>query len=407
MSNPQPLADAVELYRRAGRPEWSHRDRQFHGKLDYAGSRELLARLHKQSEKDGRLDELKVDDQLVIPNLCGEELPATGIHATFVFSTSTQDIARFFFNAAELADDYRPLGRGKFPDRFYLVEEDYQHGGTERSPDTVGNLIELARFVRMLAELADHKYETEGTGAWTLVFRTQDDLGMLETRFGKELLGVKVPSVAWEVVKGLRTGSDGIHQKEKRWMFRSKMCKFLKDGVSFLEFVKCAAKWAEAYENDLQTYLSGFSFEEMKRKIAEEHARFAEQVSTILGGITVKVLSLPLSVGLVMILKDQAKNLPWGFLVVLLLLLAMVSFAIACLVGHYKRIVPQVEQNIDMVFDKMKTTDSVVYPKDLNDLVNVRVMSLKRETKKLRRTLRIYLIAAWAVLVIGVVIVLI
>lgn len=60
-----------------------------------------------------------------------------------------------------------------------------------------------------------------------------------------------------------------------------------------------------------------------------------------------------------------------------------------------------------MVFDKMKTTDSVVCPKDLNDLVNVRVKSLKRETKKLRRTLCIYLIAAWVVLVIGVIIVLI
>lgn len=338
MSNPQPLADAVELYRRAGRPEWCHRDRQFRGKLDYAGSRELLARLHKQSEKDGRLDELRVDDQLVILDLCGEELPATGIHATFVFSTSTQDIARFFFNAAELADDYRPLSRGKFPDRFYLVEENYQHGGTETSPDTVGNLIELVRFITALAELAHHKYDTEGTGAWTLVFRTKDGFGQLETKFSKELLNVKVPSVAWEVVEGLRTGSDGIHQKEKRWMFMATMCEFLKDGVSFREFVECGVKWAKAYENDLQTYLSGFSFEKVKREIAEEHDRFTKQVSTILGDITVKALSLPLSVGLVMILKDQANNLPWWFPV---LPLAMVSFAIDRLIRHYKRIAPR------------------------------------------------------------------
>ena len=397
MDNPQPLADAVMLYRRAGRPEWS--DRQFHGELDYAKSRELLGRLHKQPKKNGRFDDLKIDGEWIQD---GDELPATGDRATFAFTTSTQDGVRFFRSVAELAG-YRPLGRGRLPERFYLVEEDYQHGETKTSLDTVRNLVDLTRFVTALADLADHKYDTEGTGAWTLVFRTKDGLGLLETRFGKELLSVKVPSVAREVVEGLRSGSDGIHQKEKRWMFRATMCEFLKDGASFREFVECGVKWAEAYENDLQTYLSGFSFEEMKRKIAEEHARFAEHVSTILGDITVKVLSLPLSVVVAMIMKTQAANLPWWFPI---LLLAMVAFPIACLVGHYKRIVPRVEQNIRMVFDKMKTRDSIVYPKELDNSVKEVVESLQRETGRLRRTLLIYSIAAWAVPVIGVVMVL-
>lgn len=182
-------------------------------------------------------------------------------------------------------------------------------------------------------------------------------------------------------------------------MFKVKMCAFLKDGVSFREFVERGGEWAQAYERDLQTYLSGFSFEKVKREIAEEDARFAEHVSKILGDITTKVLSLPLSAGLVMILKSQANNLPWWFPI---LLLAMVAFAIIRLVRHYQQVVCRVEQDIDMVFDKMKTTNSVVYPKDLNDLVNVRVKSLKRETKKLRITLCIYLIAAWALPAIGV-----
>ena len=328
MSNPQPLADAVMLYRCAGRPEWDNR--QFHGELDYAESRELLDRLHKQPVRNGRLDELKVDGQLVLD---GEEPPATGDRAAFTFSTSTQDDTRFFCNAAELAD-YRPLRRGKFPDRFYLVEEDYQHGENETPPVAVRNLVELTWFVTALAELADHKYQTEGTSAWTLVFRTKDGLGLLETRFGEELVGVKVPSAVWEVVEGLRTGADGIHQKEKRWMFMATMCEFLKDGVPFREFVERGAQWAEAYERDLQTYLSGFSFEEVKRKIAEEHARFADQVSTILGNITVKVLSLPLSVAVAMILKTQTAGLPWWFPV---LLLATVGFVIDRLVGPHKR----------------------------------------------------------------------
>lgn len=398
MNNPQPLADAVMLFRRARRPEWS--DWQFHGELDYAKSRELLGRLRKQPKKNGRLDELKVDGQLIMDD---EELPATGARATFAFTTSatsTQDGIRFFRSVAELAG-YRTLGRGRLPDRFYLVEENYQHGEDESPPAAVCNLVDLTRFVTALADLADHKYDTEGTGAWTLVFRTKDGLGLLETRFGKELLGVKVPSVAREVVEGLRSGSDGIHQKEKRWMFRATMCEFLKDGVSFREFVECGEQWAEAYENDLQTYLSGFSFEEVRRKIAEEHARFAEQVSTILGSITVKVLSLPLSVAAAMILKTQAAGLSWWFPV---LLLTAVGWVIARLVEHYQRVVPRVEKNIDMVFSKMKIRDLVVRPKELENNVKEVVESLQNEIGKLRRTLRIYWLAAWAVPVIGVVI---
>ena len=186
-------------------------------------------------------------------------------------------------------------------------------------------------------------------------------------------------------------------------MFMATMCEFLKDGMPFHEFVEHGAKWAEAYENDLQTYLSGFSFEEMKRKIAEEHARFTEQVSTILGGITIKVLSLPLSVAVAIILKTHAANLP---LWLPILLLVVVAFAIACLVRHYQRVVPRVEQNINMVFGKMKTNDSVAYPKELDNSVKGVVKSLQRETEKLRTTLRIYSIAAWAIPVIGVFVVL-
>ena len=395
MSNPQPLSDAVMLYRRAGYPEWSHRDQLFRGELDYAESRDLLNRLRKQPVRNGRFDELEVDGLLVLD---GEELPVTGVRATFAFSASTQGNARFFRNAAELAG-HRPLGRGELPDRFYLIEEDYQHGEDETPPAAVCNLVDLTRFITALAELADHKYDTEGTGAWTLVFRTEDGLGLLETKFGEELLNVKVPSAAWEVVKGLRTGSDGIHQKEKRWMFTVTMLEFLKHGMPFHEFVERGAQWAEAYENDLQTYLSGFSFEDMKRKIAEEHARFTEQISTILGGITIKVLSLPLSVVVTMFLKTQAESLPWWFPI---LLLMMVAFAIYRLVGHYQRVVPRVEQNIEMVFGKMKARDSVVHPEELDNSVKEVVESLQHETGKLRTTLRIYSIAAWAIPAIGV-----
>ena len=391
-----PLADAVGLYRRAGRPEWSHGDRQFSGDVDYSGSRDLLERLCRPTEESGRFDELKIDGKLILLEL-GHQLPATGGRATFVFSTPMSGEARFFGDGRELAD-YRPLGRGQFPRSFYLVEEDYLHGENETPPETINNLMELVRLVVDLAKLAEHKYETEGTGAWTLVFRTKDDLGLLETRFDADFLDVEVPAVAWEILEGLRDASAGIHQREKRWMFTATMCEFLKNDVSFLEFVKNATKWVSAYDDDLRTYLSGFSFEEVKRTIAEEHTRFAKKISTILGDITVKVLSLPLSVAVAMILKAQAEGVPWWFPA---LLLVVVAFMITFLVRHYQRVALQVQQNVGLVFDRVEVEGAVAYPTDLNKSLKDAVQSLQKETTKLRTTLRIYMIATWAVPIIG------
>ena len=180
-------------------------------------------------------------------------------------------------------------------------------------------------------------------------------------------------------------------------MFKAIMCEVLSNDLSFREFVEQGAQWAKKFEDDLQTYLSGFSFEEVKRKISEDHAQFIDQISKIQGDVTVKVLSLPLSVAVVMILKMQANvGSEWPLI---LLLLLLVAFPITFLILHYRRVVPRLDQNITMVFDKIKRTDSVA--KELDDRVEEVVQSLQIETGKLRTTLRIYLHLAWIVPVIS------
>ena len=396
MPNSRLLTDTVLLYRRSGRPEWANR--RFQGELDYTQSRELLTRLREQDIKSGRFGELIVDGKLV-PN--GSALPAEGKSATFTFYTSTQEGQGFFRNVDALADQYRPLGRGTLPAQFYLVEEDFHHDGQAEPPDRVRSLIVLTEFITMFAKLADHKHQTEGSGAWTLVFRTRDGLGSLEAEFDRELLDVEIPAVSWKVVEDICKDVQGIHQSEKRWMFKSVMCEFLKDGMSFKEFVARGAEWATTYENNLQTYLSGFSFDEVKRKIADEHARFAEEVSKIFGDITTKVLSLPLSVAIVMILRTQVKGL--SDLPLIILLFVVVAFGITWLVQHYLRVVPRVEENIEMVFGRVGRTDTLEQPKEIEHSVKGVMRSLKRETTKLRTTLRIYLYAAWIVPSIAIV----
>lgn len=382
----QPAVNVVQLFRESGRPEW--RCRQFEGQLDYVQSRELLDRLRKQGQEYGYLADLKVDSIFVSDE---DDLPTEGLAAEFIFKTAYQGSARFFHDAAELTT-YPPLGRGEFPSQFYLVKEDYLHGNDESVPDSIARLKDLTNFVNELSQLADHKFKSEGSGAWTMVFRTGDSMSLLETKFGEEILDLNIPVQAWEAVKNLTADKEGIHQKEKIWMFKTTMCEFLMENKTFHDFIKHAENWTDKYNADLNRYLHNFSFEETRRKIAEEHSRFTEQISKMLGDITTKILSLPLAAVIVMVMKTQSSGLPWWILV---LIIAIVSWILHNLVAHHKRTLPSIERNIDMVFGRLLTNGCDASISSQNTELDESVKSLNNELKKLKNTLAAYQIGIW------------
>lgn len=390
----KPEFDVVELFRKSGRPEWC--SGQFKGQLDYAQaqSRDLLDRLRRQDREHGYLADLIVDNIFVSDE---DDLPSEGRTAEFVFKTAYQGSARFFLNAAELAA-HPPLGRGKLPDQFYLVEEDYQHGTDESVPDSVKRLKDLTDFVNTISQLSDQKFVTEGSGAWTLVFQTGDGMGLLETRFGEELLNMRAPEVAWEAVKSLTADPGGIHQKEKVLMFKSVMCEFLNRNVEFHEFIKAAENWAKKYNNDLDRYLRKFSLDEVKREIAKEDTRFSEQLSRMLGDVTVKILGLPLSLALLMVVRTQSAALPWWFLA---LILACISIIVGILVSHHIKTLERVEINIKMVFGKLQARNNGPSTSSREEELDRVMESLDIQTKQLKKYLRIYRFAAWAVPILG------
>ena len=112
-----------------------------------------------------------------------------------------------------------------------------------------------------------------------------------------------------------------------------------------------------------------------------------------------KVLSLPLSVAVATVLKTQASGAT-GLLVGLLPF--VVSLANTFLIRHYQRVIPRMEQNIEMVFGRLTSMDSARSNEVDNNVVRVKG-SLLRETSKLRATLRTYFGLAWGLPVVGAV----
>lgn len=54
-------------------------------------------------------------------------------------------------------------------------------------------------------------------------------------------------------------------------------------------------KFVKLFENNLSTYMSGFSFHKARKEIAKSEAEFAEKISKLITDLTTKVLSIPVS----------------------------------------------------------------------------------------------------------------
>lgn len=386
MSDQHPLTDVVRLYRMAGCPDMD--GSTFSGQLDFATAQHLIERLHRQDTKDGWFLEVRVDQELITD---GQTFPVSGNQVKFDFQVAIQGGARFYMDIEDLCK-IRSLGRGKFPEHFYLVGEDYQHGQDESMPEAVQNLKALAALVQSLAELSDHHYQTTGSDAWTLLFLTNEQNATLETRISSSMIKSQSP-VMKALLDDLLSHQSGIHQREKRLMFSATMCEVLKGGVTFSQFIDRSEKLVELYQNNLKTYLSGFSFEQARREVAEAQTQFAEQLSKTVNDMTAKLLGLPVSMFAVFAILRTDRWLE-QFLMVIAAFMA--SYVLYQMIHHQKKQLQQIAKSKDLVFKTLENRSHADnYPEELKDAIQDAVCSLESNRRALDQTLNIYTLLAW------------
>ena len=386
MSDQHPLTDVVQLYRMAGCPDMDRTT--FSGQLDFATAQDLIERLHRQDTEYGSFSEIRVDQLLILD--C-ETFPESGNQVKFDFQVATKGEARFYTDIEDLCK-IRSIGRGEFPKHFYLVGEDYQHGQGEAIPEAVQNLKALAAIVQSLAELSDHHYQTTGSDAWTLLFLTNDQNATLETRISSSMIKSQSP-VMEALLDDLLSHQSGIHQREKRLMFSATMCEVLKGGMTFSQFIDRSEKLVELYQNNLKTYLSGFSFERARREVAEAQTQFAEQLSKTVNDMTAKLLGLPVSMFAVFAILRTDRWLE-QFLMVIAAFMA--SYVLYQMIHHQKKQLQQIAKSKDLVFKTLENQSHADnYPEELKDAIQDAVCSLESNRGALDRTLNIYTWLAW------------
>ena len=191
----------------------------------------------------------------------------------------------------------------------------------------------------------------------------------------------------------LLSHQSGIHQREKRLMFSATMCEVLKGGVTFSQFIDRSEKLVEVYQNNLKTYLSGFSFEQARREVAEAQTQFAERLSKTVNDMTAKLLGLPVSMfAVVAVFKTER----WFEQFLILIAAIMASYVLYQMIHHQKKQLQQIATSKDLVFKTLEDrSNSDNYPNELKDAIQAAVCSLENNRRALDRTLKIYTLLAW------------
>src|SRR5690606_612582 len=132
----------------------------------------------------------------------------------------------------------------------------------------------------------------------------------------------------------------------------------------------------------LQTYVYGFSFEKVRRELAQAEIDYGTKLSGVLGDIAGKMLALPISLAGLLPLKNssspfEAFVLVLGMIVVSVILLAILHNQIL----QTKRLLHSFNVVFDDFKDKIKT-----YPPKLQGLLRITIHQVEKQGQTLEKT---------------------
>ena len=149
--------------------------------------------------------------------------------------------------------------------------------------------------------------------------------------------------------------------------------------------------FSNTFQANLNTYVSGFAFHKAKREVAEAEFDIASKYATVLGDITGKLLTIPVSFAALIAISKTDEIIEKIFLILGLMFASlMISGAIQNQRRHFKLI----KQAKDIVIDSFQgKTES--YPPELRDFISNMKSSLLSDEHKLSWILRVLQIVVW------------
>lgn len=337
---------------------------------------------------------LRVCDELPAAYGKFEHLSEEADFLEIEFRLPSNESGHFYSSLGEFVARNGSLGKGQFPSNIYITELRWADSDDIEPPE-IKSLKRICRLIELLALLAIGVDKDSSPDGYNLFFALPPDGAkpprtfLLPTQVDIKVLDYELNhlSLLEEILN--RKNENKAHLSERKLMIRMAVAsvieKFESEPNLLLVIVR---EWREVlatYRANLQTYVYSFSFERVRREVAQAEIDYGTKLSGVLGDIAGKMLALPISLaGLVALEKTTSKF--EGF--ILVLGLAVVSVVLRAILHNQMLQAERLLHSFNVIFDDFK--DKIkTYPPKLQRLLRITIDQVDKQGLTLTRTFRL------------------
>lgn len=387
------LSTIVDFYRASSKPQFD--GRSFSSTVEINNNNLRLVNLLVNSHKAyGYFEDVDINDEFIDEDDLKSHPIKIGDKFSYTYIPRKNGAERFYNSIQEFLC-INSLKKGVIPKEYYIIDEDF-HPSDSSKPDEIIKIEKICAIISSLAEIA-HFHDTKSESSnYRLVFVRDSDAKstsiILETCITPKMLNIN--DIDDAIIKSLLDVKNAQipHQAEKTGIFRNTIVEFILDNKYDFENLICHwDTFVKLFENNLSTYMSGFSFHKARKEIAKSEAEFAEKISKLITDLTTKVLSIPVSLlasfGIIK-LTSRSEML----LVLLGVLLS--SLILHMVLSNQDKQLKHICHAKDIAFMPfIKNNEN--YPEDLKKDIKEALKELEKSQTKCDNTIKLFMYLAW------------
>ncbi|WP_432218623.1 hypothetical protein ACREYJ_04685 [Pseudomonas kribbensis] len=310
------------------------------------------------------------------------------------FRLPSNESGRFYSSLGEFVARNGSLGKGHFPSNVYITELCWSDSD-EVDPPEIKSLRRICRLIELLALLAIGVDKDSSPDGYNLFFALPPDGAkpprtfLLPTQVDIKVLDYELNhlSLLEEILN--RKNENKAHLSERKLMIRMAVASVLEKFESEQNLLLVIVReWREVlanYRANLQTYVYSFSFERVRREVAQAEIDYGAKLSGVLGDIAGKMLALPISFAGLVVLNNTASKFEAFILV---LGLAVVSIVLLAVLRNQMLQTERLLHSFNVIFEEFK--DKIkTYPPKLQGLLKITIDQVDKQGETLSKTFQL------------------
>lgn len=298
----------------------------------------------------------------------------------------------------------------KLPASFYILDKDIffsSDSDNQESPE-IHQLQKICTLIQSLSKLAHYHDKKIIDDQSKLVFLSTEDKTphpvVLDIELTDDIMHANLDDLS--LLTSILS-SDAVldpHYQPRKSILYSSIYEFVKGMEPKAAFKKLSENWAafaEIYQNNLGTYLSGFAFHKVRKEIAEAEIKIAEQLSKITSELIGKLFSIPVSLAAIVAMLHKDSSLLISMFLVLGLLIAAI-LVVGVIINQLAQLdsVNHSKKMMDQSFEGNKNNYPEKLKKDIDDMSK----RLNSNIKIARHWLTFYRVLAWLPAITGAIV---